>query len=199
MSGQDAQQLLQKLTDAAKEDPRKTGARRALMVMAIMLGRTLMSGDLPVSIGHVAVRAQRPKCGWQLRDSVRSIRPQTASRQATHYLLIDLDPAATSRANNSAKKLREWMVCGAGQPKPRVKILLFPLRWQSVRWKIGLQRTGSSGEGWESRSCFKPIKETRENQPPTTRRNRPNCASCRFDTIIWAPIQKAMVERELVA
>src|ERR1700741_5217265 len=113
MSGQDAQLWMHKLSEAAKQDPRKTGALGVLLlVLGIMLVRTLMSGDAqPARASGMVVGAGTTSANARNTNGAIGATNSSANGVTTGNVLpaIDLNPAATPRANNSAKKLREWM------------------------------------------------------------------------------------------
>jgi len=190
--------------EAARQDPRKTGALSVLLlVLAVMAGRMMLTGEaqparaLGMSVGGDTTSANARR-GIGTAGSIGS--GASSGITGKNSRAIDLDPVGTSRANNSAKRLREWMSAPI-TPVTRnlfsVKLDYFPS--DGSRPAQGI-RTPADGEFWgrleKSLMLQADQRDKREN---LLANYRDQAAKLRLDSIIWGAQPKAMIEGKLVA
>ena len=210
MSGSQAQVWFDKFNEAARQDPRKTGALGVLvLVLAVMGGRMLLTGDVqPARASARTTSAAAAGTSGNSRVSVNrnggafnaTGSTAAADRTGNHSLARDRDSAANARADNSSKRLREWMrapVSPASRNLFSVKLDYFPS--DGSRPAQGL-RTPADGEFWgrleKSLMLQADQRDKREN---LLANYRDQAAKLRLDSIIWGAQPKAMIEGKLVA
>ena len=207
MSGSQAQAWVDKLNEAARQDPRKTGALGVLMLVAgVLLVRTLMTGDTQPARASAMVPnpsgAQMGQRNVRTGSGAFNATGSTAStgRTANNSPAPDFDSAAAARADNSAKRLREWMrasVTPVSRNLFSVKLDYFPS--DGSRPAQGV-RTPADGEFWgrleKSLMLQADQRDKREN---LLANYKDQAAKLRLDSIIWGAQPKAMIEGKLVA
>jgi hypothetical protein len=203
MSQLGAQAWVEKLSEAARQDPRKTGALGVLLVvLAVMGGRMMLTGDSQparaagMSVGNST--SANTRAGFGPVGAIGS--KASTGTTGNNLSAIDLDPVATSRANNSSKRLREWMrapITPVNRNLFFVKLDYFPS--DGSRPALG-NRTPADGEFWgrleKSLMLQADQRDKRENLLANF---RDQAAKLRLDSIIWGAQPKAMIEGKLVA
>ena len=207
MATSQSQAWVEKLSEAARQDPRKTGALSVLLlVMAVMGARMLLTGDAKPSRASASSTASNVTSANQRGARIGGGAfgstgvSGSSGRTGNNSLGFDLDPAASARANNSSKRLREWMRA----PIPPVSRNLFSVKLDyfpsdGSRPAQG-NRTPADGEFWgrleKSLMLQADQRDKREN---LLANYKDQAAKLRLDSIIWGAQPKAMIEGKLVA
>jgi hypothetical protein len=208
MNGTQAQAWVEKLGQAARQDPRKTGALGVLLlVLAIMIARVLLTGDSQPAgasgmvVGGRSTAASTARGGPNsvgATGAIGSIAPGVRTGNALPRL--DAQAAIAARADNSAKRQREWMhapVTPISRNLFSVKLDYFPS--DGSRAPHGV-RTPADGEFWgrleKSLMLQADQRDKREN---LLANYKDQAAKLRLDSIIWGAQPKAMIDGKLVA
>lgn len=200
-----AQAWVEKLSDAARQDPRKTGALGVLLlVLVVMAVRFFMTGEaqptraagMVVNGNSTSASVRGGGAGAAGADGFKASGGMTGNSS----LAIDLDPAATSRANNAAKRLREWMrapITPVTRNLFSVKLDYFPS--DGSRPAQGT-RTPADGEFWGRLEKSLMLQaDQRDKRDNLLANYKDQAAKLRLDSIIWGAQPKAMIEGKLVA
>jgi hypothetical protein len=198
-----AQAWVERIGEAARQDPRKTGALGVLLlVLAVMAGRMLLTGDAQ------PVRAAGMSVGTDTSANTRrgAGAPGATGSNATgrtignSSLALNLDQAGSSRANNSSKRLREWMrapITPVNRNLFSVKLDYFPS--DGSRPAQG-NRTTADGEFWGRLEKSLMLQaDQRDKRDNLLANYKDQAAKLRLDSIIWGAQPKAMIEGKLLA
>ncbi|CAN5695067.1 hypothetical protein BH09PLA1_BH09PLA1_30660 [soil metagenome] len=204
MSGTVAQAWLQKVSELARQDPRKAGALGVLvLVLAIMLVRTLVAGDTqPSRAAGMAVGANSTSLNARgaggatgaIGSSVNGV------NSGNSLPAIDLNLAAIFRADSAARRFRGWMGAPIGPVNRNlfaVKLDYFPS--DGSRPAQGV-RTPADGEFWGRLEKSLMVQaDQRDKRENLLANYKDQAAKLRLDSIIWGAQPKAMIEGKLVA
>ncbi len=201
MSTSQAQAWVEKLSETARQDPRKTGVLGVLLLVMVIMGvRTFLTGDSKPS--RASASSSMPSTASGNQRGARGGPGAFGSTGATGNALpsIDLDPAATARANNSGKRLREWMrapITPVSRNLFSVKLDYFPS--DGSRPALGA-RTPADGEFWGRLEKSLVLQaDQRDKRENLLANYKDQAAKLRLDSIIWGAQPKAMIDGKLVA
>lgn len=196
--------LVDKISEAARQDPRKTGALGVLLlVLSVMAGRMMLTGDSqPARASGMAVGNNSTSSNMRpVIGATGAIASKASGRTiGNNSLGTNADPVATSRANNSARRLNEWMrapITSVSRNLFSVKLDYFPS--DGSRPAQGV-RTPADGEFWGRLEKSLMLQaDQRDKRDNLLANYRDQAAKLRLDSIIWGAQPKAMIEGKLVA